>query len=80
VSRVEINADGRSVVVDHVGDLPYLIEQAMGAWQATDKPKATSGFVLTRDHLHTDERCTDLLCVCTPAYVGVPGRPDKPKP
>jgi hypothetical protein len=45
VSRVEINADGRQVIVDHVGDLPYLIEKAMEAWRATDnKPHPPRGF------------------------------------
>jgi hypothetical protein len=46
VSRVEINADGRQVIVDHVGDLPYLIEKAMEAWRATEAaPKPPRGFV-----------------------------------
>ena len=44
MSRVEINADGRQVVVDHVGDLPYLIKEAMDAWRATETPKPTRGF------------------------------------
>ena len=39
MSRVEINANGRQVIVDHTGDLPYLIEKALDAWKATDDPK-----------------------------------------
>lgn len=45
MSRVEINADGRHVVVDHVGDLPYLMEKALDTWKATEKAKLTRGFV-----------------------------------
>lgn len=50
MSRVEINADGRQVVVDHVGDLPYLIEQAMGAWTATAKEQRSTGFAPDTHH------------------------------
>lgn len=44
MSRVEINADGRHVIVDHVGDLPYLIDKAMEAWKGTDPKRPPAGF------------------------------------
>ena len=50
MSRVEINAHGRQVIVDHVGDLPYLIEKAMQAWRETgDKRLSTTGFASETD-------------------------------
>jgi hypothetical protein len=55
MSRVEINADGRQVIVDHVGDLPYLIEKAMEAWKATEAPpKPPRGFVAPSTTDRTD--------------------------
>jgi hypothetical protein len=33
MSRVEINAEGRHVVVDHDGELPELADTAMKLWE-----------------------------------------------
>lgn len=40
MSRIEINAGGRHIIVDHTGDLPYLAEHALDLWTkaASDPP------------------------------------------
>lgn len=48
MSRVEINADGRHVVVEHestnLSDLSYLIEKAYQTWERTDDKRPATGF------------------------------------
>lgn len=37
MSRVEINAGGRHIIVDHDGtDLSYIVEKAESLWKASD--------------------------------------------
>jgi hypothetical protein len=55
VSRVEINAGGRQVIVDHDGtDLAYVVEKAQRLWQDTEveapKPGPAYGFQAERDN------------------------------
>lgn len=55
MSRVEINANGRSVVIDHTGDLPYLAEQALKLWEqieAPENPGPAYGFQAERARTH----------------------------
>jgi hypothetical protein len=52
VSRVEINAGGRHVVVDHQGELAHLAKTATELWESTagaepDSPAAV-GFVTSQ--------------------------------
>jgi hypothetical protein len=54
VSRVEINAGGRQVIVDHDGtDLAYIVEKAQKLWQDTEAvplpPGPAYGFSMERD-------------------------------
>lgn len=66
MSRIEINADGRQVIVDHTGDLPYLLEKALDTWRATEKPRPVRGFAPENKLAGHDPRCTALVCVCLP--------------
>lgn len=43
MSRVEINAGGRHVIVDHDGELEPIRAAALGLWQATDGPQPPPG-------------------------------------
>lgn len=41
MSRIEIHADGRQIIVDHEGaDLAYVIKQAMRTWKDTAKGRS----------------------------------------
>jgi hypothetical protein len=44
MSRIEINADGRHVIVDHDGaDLAYVIDKAETLWRAAETPQKSPG-------------------------------------
>lgn len=50
MSRVEINAGGRHVIVDHETELEHITKTAQQLWEATsgadDRPGPAIGFVL----------------------------------
>jgi hypothetical protein len=48
VSRIEINADGRHVIVEHDAELEHVATKALALWEQTRDPRrpAQSGFVL----------------------------------
>lgn len=41
MSRIEINADGRHIVVDHDSDLDTIKSAALDLWNATNTPRGT---------------------------------------
>ena len=44
MSRIEINAGGRHIIVDHDGgDLAYVVEKAEKLWQAVESPEKPPG-------------------------------------
>lgn len=44
MSRIEINAGGRHVIVDHDGgDLAYVIEKTEALWRTTETPQVSPG-------------------------------------
>ena len=43
MSRIEINADGRHVVVDHEGELEPIRAAALALWRDTDGPEPPAG-------------------------------------
>ena len=49
MSRIEINADGRHIIVDHDGELEPLRRSALELWQAAEAKKSpgpATGFQL----------------------------------
>lgn len=43
MSRIEVNAGGRHVIVDHDGELEPIRAAALALWQATDAPPPPPG-------------------------------------
>lgn len=43
MSRIEINAGGRQVIVDHTGELEPLQRTALALWEATAGPEPSQG-------------------------------------
>ncbi len=43
MSRIEVNAGGRHIIVDHAGELEPLRAAALALWQATEAPPQSPG-------------------------------------
>lgn len=68
MSRIEINAGGRSIVIDHDGELEPLRQAALSLWQQTDGPDRTEPAIGFRD----ERRWTPPVA---PTQIGQYGRP-----
>lgn len=43
MSRIEINAGGRQIIIDHNGELEPLRAAALALWRDTDSPEPSPG-------------------------------------
>lgn len=56
MSRIEINAGGRHIIIEHQGgELEPMRHTALSLWEATDSPRPSPGPAVG---FHTDRRAT----------------------